>query len=230
MGKIQVGSLVGEVRRKVGNLIYSRNQGGAYTKAYAVPTNPNTTFQQDARFRFFTVQNLWGSITEAQRQAWIAAAPDWPIMDNIGNMIVLSGYDLFMRLNLNLSIIGAATIDTPVPQQPIPALTEFGFNADLLNGIMNVVTDVTAIPADHTLVIALTAAMPATQNYIKDKLRVMYQFNPGENPNADNIVFVYLARFGQVPVTGEKVGCRGYYINNNTGQMGVRYTNIAIST
>jgi len=229
MGKIQVGGLVGEVRNKVGALIYSRNKGGAYTKAYAVPTNPNTTDQQAARFRFFTAQNAWGTITEAEREAWNRQAFEFPIQDNLGRSIQLSGYNLFIRLNLNLSIIGAAAITLPPVPGSIPALTNFGINVDTFNGQMNIITAPAVIPAGFTLVIAVTPALLPTQYYFKNKLRTLYQYNPGEDPNSDNIIFIYLAKF-TLPTIGQKVGVKGYFINNATGEMGVHYTGTGVAT
>lgn len=229
MAKVQLGYLVGEVRNKVGDLVYSRNRGGAYTKRYAVPFNPNTEYQQDGRFRFYTVQREWSNLTEAQRLAWLDAAPLWPRPDNIGNRIQLPGYNLFMSLNLNLSLIGASLIAVPPSKQGVASLTSFSFNCDLFNGQMNINCSPAIIPANNVLVICATPALPPTRYYCKNLYRAFYQYNPGDEPNDDNFVFQYLNRFA-LPTTGERCSVKAYFINSTTGEAGPAYTATAIST
>lgn len=89
MGTDYSGSLAG--------ITASRNRGGAYLRNRSIPTNTNTTRQQDVRaaFAFATLQ--WRLLTDVQRAAWNAYAAATPITNRIGETITLAGNSMYIR-------------------------------------------------------------------------------------------------------------------------------------
>lgn len=111
----------------VGNTVYSRNKGGSYVRTRAIPTNPNTARQQTVRTQFQSLSSNWSTLTVAQRALWEAYAEAHPVPNRLGQMIVLSGLAMFLRLNFNILDWGGVLIATPpVEAAPNPLV---GFSA-----------------------------------------------------------------------------------------------------
>lgn len=70
MARIIGGSIIGEIRGKLGGNVFSRNKAGQYIRSYAVPTNPNTVAQDRARARFGGASGTYHSMSAAQKAAW----------------------------------------------------------------------------------------------------------------------------------------------------------------
>ena len=86
---------------KVGGIVASHNAGGAYFRAATVPTNPNTTFQQEVRNAVSSLSVLWQvSLTQAQRDAWDVYAANVKITNRIGEKINVSGLNHYVRSNV----------------------------------------------------------------------------------------------------------------------------------
>lgn len=85
----------------VGGLTYSHNAGGMYTRARAIPSNPNSLAQQDARAAMASLVVHWGDVlTATERAAWSTYAANTPVTDRLGDPINLSGQQMFLRCNL----------------------------------------------------------------------------------------------------------------------------------
>lgn len=101
--------------------VASRNRFGQYYRTRSIPTNPNTSLQTQARSRLGVWASSWASSTDSQRQAWQSCADRFPKTDSLGQKIVLSGFQQYVRSNTVLQLVSAA--------QAIPAAdTPFGNN------------------------------------------------------------------------------------------------------
>jgi len=229
MAKIQFGSIVTDMRNKLDNQIYSRNRGGAYVKAYAIPANPDTAYQQLYRGYFASVAAQWQGITEAQRQTWLLNCEKFPVIDNLSNKIILSGWNLFIRLNQNLTIAGQSTIATCPQKQGTPLVSGFYVTADTGSGQLLLHSDLASIPTGYTGILFMTAGYSPTINYFRKYQRLLTTLANGSTFDGLDITATWLARFAGVAV-GNKIASYFYLINNSTGEAGVRYTNVAIIT
>ena len=59
---------------KRGLTVSQNGRYGQISRAYVMPANPQTAAQMNVRGIFATNARAWDTLTEAQRQAWIAAA------------------------------------------------------------------------------------------------------------------------------------------------------------
>jgi hypothetical protein len=64
-----------------------------------MPTNPNTNSQAFSRSALGTVSAAWRDLTANQRNAWEACAAEFPIVDSLGQTVVLTGAAQFVRCN-----------------------------------------------------------------------------------------------------------------------------------
>jgi len=92
------GSLITAASGKAGGLVAAHNAGGQYLRQFAVPTNPNSTLQQQRRTNFGNLSTRWSNtLTQAQRDAWNAIASTITAVNALGDPILLSGQQAYMR-------------------------------------------------------------------------------------------------------------------------------------
>ena len=97
----------------VGGLTFSRNKGGMYTRARAIPVNPSTAFQVAVRTIMADLSNLWVStLTQTQRDAWDLYALNTPLTDVLGDPRTVTGMNMYVRCNLPRLQVGEPRVDT----------------------------------------------------------------------------------------------------------------------
>lgn len=115
---------LGELRGSSGAATASRNRYGAYIRARVVPVNPNTDNQNDVRDFFAFLAQGWRELTESQRTAWSALAGEVPIVDSLGQTIVLSGNAMYAKVNILRRQVGDSILaDAPALDQAPVILT-----------------------------------------------------------------------------------------------------------
>ena len=117
-------STIGQVSGSTGGTTYSRNKGGQYIRARAVPTQPRTTAQVAQRSALGSASQLWASISAEARALWTSYAALIPRVDSLGQTIQLTGQQVFIGgvslLHRNGMPLDPA-LDGPDAQQLIPA-------------------------------------------------------------------------------------------------------------
>ena len=78
----------------------SRNRGGRYLRARAIPTDPNTVRQQTMRAIMGQLVDRWtNTLTQVQRDAWNLYGANVPVLDAFGDPINLSGQQWYVKAN-----------------------------------------------------------------------------------------------------------------------------------
>lgn len=127
------GTLIGPASGKLGDKVFSRNRGGQYIRAYAIPTDPNTAEQQDVRDAMAECKTEWDGLTDSVRQAWRRYSLAFPRMSTIGVPRPVGGFQEFCRANIprrqavNRLGVTLALVTTPpdlgsAPPDPSPAV------------------------------------------------------------------------------------------------------------
>ena len=100
------------VSGSVGGLTFAKNKGGLYTRARAIPTNPNTPAQVAARDALSTLVDAWTNIlAESQRDAWRTYAANTPVVDVFGDPKLLTGQQMYLRSNQPRVRAGVPRVD-----------------------------------------------------------------------------------------------------------------------
>lgn len=93
---------------KVGGIVASHNAGGAYFRAFVIPTNPSSPQQAQIRNAVTNLSNRWVNIlTQAQRDGWATYGDNVTHTNRIGNPINLSGLSEYVRSNVTRSQTGS---------------------------------------------------------------------------------------------------------------------------
>lgn len=78
----------------------SHNRGGQYFRGRVIPTNPSTVKQGIIRGGLRTLVNRWTSTLSAvQRAGWKTYADNTPKTDALGDAIILTGQQMYIRGN-----------------------------------------------------------------------------------------------------------------------------------
>lgn len=219
MAKILFSGIAGvDMRNKLNGSVFSKNRGGAYVRTKVTPVNPQTTAQQNARNRLSTNSQAWRGLTEAQRQSWIDAAPNFPVTDIYGNAKILSGLQLYVKLNNNLALIGEAAIATAPSPVAIPQLELTSVTADDSANTV-IIAGTTPVPADFAMVVMATPNVTPGKSFVKNLFRFVDALAAAATSPFD-VSAAYTALFGD-PVTGNKVFVKCFYISTITGQAGI---------
>jgi hypothetical protein len=119
MAKIQYSAVVGDARGKVGGNVLTKGRYGAVARTKVSPVQPRTSHQRTVRSTFTGLSKGWsGLATDALRAAWDSFAQANPVKDVFGNTRILTGHQMFVRLN---AVILRCT-GTPLTAPPL-ALT-----------------------------------------------------------------------------------------------------------
>lgn len=219
MAKILTTAIVADIRNKLNGSVFSKNRYGSYVRTKVTPVNPRTTQQQNFRNRLATNSQAWRGLTEEQRQAWNAAAVNFPVTDIFGNIKLLSGNALFVRLNNNLLNIGQPTIATPPDPAEIPALALTLLVAKSGTPELKVTTVPGTIPTGFKMLVRATPNIAPGRSFVKNQFRNLTSI-AAATAGPHDILSAYAARFGN-PQEGQKIFLQCYFVNMATGQAGI---------
>lgn len=216
MALIKLTAIVDNISGKLNGTVFSRNKGGHYMRSKSMPSNPKTSFQNAVRARFGAIAQLWGALTEAQRDAWRAMASEFPYRNRLGDTKILSGFALHQKLNTNLAIIGQSFISNPPEPVSPPAVVSvvasaslseerFLINAELAQGVL-----ATAYTAVVMATPPLRSGVENFQNQLRE-ITVVDDVSSGFDIMSD-----YVARFGALQ-GGQKIGIAIHTIANGSG-------------
>jgi hypothetical protein len=107
-----LGTFITSASGSLGGIVASHNRGGGYLRARTVPVNPNTTLQVDIRTIMTNLAIAWQTVlTQAERDAWTVYADNTAWTNGIGESIVLTGINMFIRSNSAILQAGGTRID-----------------------------------------------------------------------------------------------------------------------
>jgi hypothetical protein len=191
-------------RGRKGLVIYSETRHGKVARAYVAPHNPRTAEQQSHRSNVRAVTRRWRTLTAQQRAAWGVAAADGYFVTETGRGVRLSGYHLFVSLNVRRADLGLPQFDLP-PAEPV--FTENPVNelvATFRGGKFSLKLRVPGPTAQYTLVYG---AAP-----VRSAVRYVNHFPflgllPPPKDGWSDITDLYVARYG-VPKPNQAIWIR----------------------
>jgi hypothetical protein len=99
---------------KRGNRVWQRNRYSQYSYLAFIPFNPRTPAQVAVRVDFSAVSKRWRTLTEDQRIIWCAVARTKKSKPRLGQCGPLTGFLLFMKVNVRLVNRGLPQVDLPL--------------------------------------------------------------------------------------------------------------------
>ena len=116
MARIATGSIIADISGKVGDEIFSRNRQGPYVKAYAIPIQPDSASQLDARTIFANAVIAWNLLSDSDYLAYKSFA-ERHLKPTFNGSVESDGVRSFFignYINKNTTL----TNDDPLPVDP----------------------------------------------------------------------------------------------------------------
>ncbi len=202
--KAKFGAIVVAGSGKVGGHVFSKNRGGAYMRTKVTPNNPQTVAQQNARALLSSLSTQWAELTDAQRLSWNGAVTDYATTDIFGDLKNPSGFNLFVKLNANLSNAGLAAVLVAPAKGEVPFSIVVNASASVAAEEFNI----DFAEASYNGVAVLVSATPSLsqgKTNVNSEFRGIGVFTPASA--SMDIWDAYVAKFG-VPPVGANVSIR----------------------
>lgn len=198
--------------------MYARNRSGAYVRNKVTPNNPQTVAQSAARSRLAAFSEQWRGLTQAQRDAWNAAAPDFAKTNVFGDSVNPTGKNLFTQLNVNLADIG----ESPIVSPPVPAeISEPGALTIVADDTPTLTLDFEGDEMQSYKIFA-TAPLSPGVGFFKNKFRLIAT-SSGTNAAPIDLLADYTAKFGSF-TKNQKIAIKVVPVIQRTGQKGIGTT------
>lgn len=212
--KIKFGALVVDGRNKIGGQVASKNKAGAYMKNKVTPANPNTSAQANARANLTSVSRAWAGLTSEQREAWNAYASQYPYVDIFGDSKYLTGFNYYLKCNLNLLNAGSSMVDTPPASQDVSEVV-FNFQDLSAPGTISIISATATMPANTKVVCLASPGLSPGRVPAKSDLRQIKIASTLTTGLIDMSVS-YTSRFGAI-TDGLNYGVGYFSVNTQTG-------------
>src|SRR5271157_3621030 len=113
MGKVTFSPIIGEIRKKIGTDVFTKNHYGDMIRKRVKPINPRTISQMTVRGSLTNLAKLWKTIGSSDILAWNAYAKVYTISDRLGTKMTLTGENWYIKLNRILDTMGQTLTTSP---------------------------------------------------------------------------------------------------------------------
>ena len=183
MARVQYGAIITELNGSIGGITFQSNAASKIARLKFSRHRKNTAKQGGIITAFQSPFPTWGSLLPAQRAGWDAFAAANTKIDKWGVTKVLSGFNWFMSLNLNLALCGVSFIsDAPVYETPL--VVPYFFIQVNYNGMW--INFSTAFAhASHYLLVFSTSLLRSVASANRKALRLTKIVSPGSTEQID---------------------------------------------
>lgn len=113
---------VGAISGSVGGIVFSHNRFGQYIRLRSIPVNPNTNRQSAVRAAVGLLASAWiNELSQAQRDVWEIYGANISRTNKVGGAIKLTGFNHFLRSNVQAKVSGAIVVFDGPANLSLPA-------------------------------------------------------------------------------------------------------------
>jgi len=218
--KTKFGAIIVDGSGKLGGHVVAKNRGGSYMRTKTTPINPQSAHQTTIRNRMSVLSTGWGALTQPQRDLWNKAVSAFKKTDIFGDIKSPSGFNLYVKLNCNLALVGVAAIVSPPSPIALPSFTTATLAAATGAQTLALTYLPTPVPAGVAIVIECTPAMNPGKSFVKNDFRYVSKIAAaGASPFAAGVA--YIARLGAIGSAGKVIWMRITTYSITTGQKGI---------
>lgn len=225
--KIKWGALVVGGSGKIGGHVAAKNSAGSYLRTKVTPVNPRTVDQISARARLGANAKAWALLTQAERDTFNQNATDFTSKNVFGDNMKLSGTNVHTRLNNNLLLIGEPVITSAPIAESFAGPTVVSIVSNVQGAILTISPDFD-VPVGAAGVVRMTSPQSAGKKFVKSEFRVI-NIAPEGSAAPYDVSAAYIAKFGALPLEGQKVFVEVYVISKTTGIASQRTTGSTIT-
>lgn len=186
---------------------HSHNRAGQYTRNRRSPVQPIGTGRRAiVRARFGQASGDWSGLSEVQRASWDSFSADHPVTDSLGQAILLTGHQMFVRVRTTQDNVAMLKQPLPPGNLTLPDLSAVIASYIIGNGLA--VSGYEAL-VGAKIAIAVSRPMSAGRSFNK----TFWQPDGADGytlatASPKNIAeAIYSAEFG-IPLLGQKIFVR----------------------
>lgn len=184
----------------IAGITSSRNRYGQYRRTRAIPVNPNSSFQTEARTRLADLSSGYKALTQIQREGWIALGAQMTRTDSLGQTYNLTGTQAYVAVNSTLLAAGESIV-AAAPAYALPAALDTITITATAASLSIAYTD-TPLGADEFIFVYASPGRSAGRAFESDFRLVFVSAAAAASPA--NIFSAYQARLG-TPVVGDRI-------------------------
>lgn len=179
MAKVAYGAGVSQMVNKLGNVVYFRNRSGDVARTWLKPADPSSPKQKSVRASYKLAHTDWSNLlSDQQRLDWQLLSNRHPQPHKLATPRPLSGWQLYLKLNLFNYLASGTPLSTNPPQnldcdQPLaltfPALS---LAAATWHATLNTLPN-TPVPAIYNYLFFYLAP-PTTAGRISKPLKIRF--------------------------------------------------------
>lgn len=226
MAKVKYTAFLADMRNSVASTTFSKNRAGAYSKTKSDPFNPQSVYQMAYRTNFAEITGTWATLSDAERNQWDNMVSAWQRTDIFGDLHAPSGFNLFMRVNLQIRRVGFPIHTVPTLPGLCPIINDITFSISLSSLEMIVNTASQGDQSDMYQFVRATPQLSPGIKVFKNRLTDIAQEGAGI-PVDYNIFTPYVAKYG-VPTVGMRIGVSSVWVSGFTGQVSIPIIGSAI--
>jgi hypothetical protein len=206
---VKYGSIITDMKGKIGGHVAKGGVSGGILQTKASPPRSTSASgkltKADAgkvirpQANTSTNAGLWRNLSGSQRDAWIAAAPNYPFLNKFGLPYTPSGYQLYMSVNNNMLAIGEAALNVPPEVSDIEPTPSFTVTDGAGPGLSLLWTG--TIPSGYTGVLYASVSQSTGKTLDRGRLKAIALIPDSVGATLD-ITTAYVAVFGSLPVSG----------------------------
>jgi len=188
----------------IADRVHSHGRAGQYTRNRRAPVQPvGSGRRATVRTRFGSASAAWRALTNAQRQSWESFTLDHPITDSLGQSIILTGHQIFVRVHASAANVEIEAPTAAIVDLLLPDLSPVDFTISRFFGVT------ISIPAGNTdQIVAMAFSRPFSPG--RSSVTNFWQppgsdgFFTADNAGASLSAAKYQKQFGTM-ILGQKV-------------------------
>lgn len=218
MARIKYSAIVDTINGSINGTTFQRNRYGSTVKGKPAMVRPSSLFQQQQKQLMTRVAQSWRTLTELQRQDWIAFAEANPKPSRLNPDAYLNGYNFFGAYHRYRSLYDSTILTSPsLTLEEIGTVTidMYTDGVDLFSRFQNA-----DFSGSWIILMFYTGVIPFGREFINTTPRYLI----GRPFNADEYTDVsteYKNKIGSYPTVGQYVGVKYVRLCLTTGQFTV---------
>lgn len=212
------GALATDMSGRLGGLVFCKTSQNPYIKGFKYPTNSPVAIQTERRSDFQKFSSLWRQLTLPKQFAWNQLANWLSYVNNIGQAYKISGFNTYMKVNLNLKFIGLPYNDVaPLPGLDMPNIpSDWNFEINVSPGVNTIIFNFLSwtLPKGY-IVVSSTGTISNGIN--KPFIFKNFVILDDATLSGEEIQDEYFAKFGDFPLAGQRVYFKIFAISPENG-------------
>jgi photosystem II stability/assembly factor-like uncharacterized protein len=212
---IKFGSIITEGVGKLGGSTITKSRSGIVFKNKMSRVNSCSEIQVTMRQRITLLSKAWSQLLESQRTSWNIATTYYPQRNYFGDTVYLSGYNLYLKINLQLLLIGQSVIDTaPVRGAYVSIESASALAYNSLNYLF--LSFSPTVPTDFNYKIYASPGLSPGKNYCLSPYRFL-GILPANTTSYYDLSTLYLSKIGYIGFVGQRIFIKIIPVNQSTG-------------